>query len=1104
MTLLGSLLVAGAFSWRDPVCLGGPRVMGTWGWNPVQLRPEPPVPGWTPGTGSNLLSSSLKRKKSVYPSAAAEGCSKKRPRKEVGNGTNSANVCGECGKSYSTKSGLGLHKRKAHAEAFHAEACSKSKLSKARWNEEEERILAFAEADLLSSGRKVTNVNAYLAPKLPGRTQEAIKKRRQLPAYRRLLGEIRALSQSSEAGRAEIGASAGDTTTNHFGKRTSGVVSDDPQKPQTRLMTESEWIQSMWDYLDSFDPVDVSESAWSEEALDEIIKSRLGGEPMVTRLDSHATSLWPHERPTVTPGTRKSCPGKMGRRALRRQQYAKIQKLYAKNRSRCAELVLSGDWKKDRVAPDRDVMLQYWGPLMQRASEDDLRPVYPVRAVDWSTISPVTTLEISHTLKVSTPSEAGPDGMSLATLKSMPVRFLAKLFNLWLLSRSLPKVLRRARTVLVPKVSNPAGPSEYRPITIGPMLVRVFHKILARRLTSSFPLKRSQRAFVPTDGCAESVLLLDTLMSNARRSKGNLKIMFLDLRKAFDSVHHQSVIRAAERMGCPGPLLQYLASGYNGATTTILGETFSTTRGVRQGDPLSPILFNAVIDEALSGLRDVGPKIEGVTINALGFADDVALVSETGAALSSQIETFLKILKPAGLEANPQKCRSLSMKADGKHKRWLVDREHKYSIGGRKVPSMGPTDTYQYLGIELGCSGRKSKIGSILHQGLDNITRAPLKPQQRLFVLRHYLFPKITYTGVLGGVTRTKLRGLDKNLRATVRRWLRLPQDAPVALVHAVCGSGGLGVPCLSTTLPLLRRKRLERLTLSDDPAVRALGRSSPVKEMLARVRTVKVGTSSASTKVEVAEKWSKWLHSTIDGCGLREANLTPRTQQWKSDGSSLLSGRDYIHCLRVHSNSVWTRARRARYSPQTDRRCPHPLCASANRSETLGHISQQCPGMWVMRKKRHDSVLDLLRERLAKRGYHTLVEPVIPVNPTNRRPDLVCWQDGKTASIIDVQIVSDSGVASLSECHARKVLKYNTDQIKQWVEMRTGSPVGLVTSVTINWRGCLAKETERDIRSLGVSPGILKIMCVRTLSMTAWMAKMRSRETGSYGWEES
>ena len=117
-----------------------------------------------------------------------------------------------------------LHKRKAHAEAFHAEACSRSKSSRARWREEEERMLAYAEADLLNSGEKVANINAYLAPKLPGRTQEAIKKRRQLPAYHKLLGEIRALTQSSEVGRAEIGASAGDTTTNHFRKRTVIVI----------------------------------------------------------------------------------------------------------------------------------------------------------------------------------------------------------------------------------------------------------------------------------------------------------------------------------------------------------------------------------------------------------------------------------------------------------------------------------------------------------------------------------------------------------------------------------------------------------------------------------------------------------------------------------------------------------------------------------------------------------------------------------------------------------------------------------------------------------------------------------------------------------------
>ena len=227
-------------------------------------------------------------------------------------------------------------------------------------------------------------------------------------------------------------------------------------------------------------------------------------------------------------------------------------------------------------------------------------------------------------------------------------------------------------------------------LTIGPMLARIFHKIVGRRLGKSYPINPVQRAFRPTDGCAENVMLLDTILESCRKNLKPVNIAFLDIRKAFDSVKHASIVRAAIRMGTPLPLVDYIQSCYTDASTIINGVAVLQSTGVRQGDPLSPILFNAVLDEAFSVLQDLGPMIEDQRVPAMGLADDAVIMTETKPGLQCQVNAFLGNLKGAGLSPNSSKCSTLSIVIDGKKKRWVADKKDLVSIDGEPVPTMGP------------------------------------------------------------------------------------------------------------------------------------------------------------------------------------------------------------------------------------------------------------------------------------------------------------------------------------------------------------------------------------------------------------------------------
>ena len=95
--------------------------------------------------------------------------------------------CEECGKQYKNKRGLAMHARSAHPDIYHARCATEIKEiqrshKKSRWDPEESAVLARAESKLVR--QECYAVNQTLVRQTSGRTLEAIKSHRKLPAYK--------------------------------------------------------------------------------------------------------------------------------------------------------------------------------------------------------------------------------------------------------------------------------------------------------------------------------------------------------------------------------------------------------------------------------------------------------------------------------------------------------------------------------------------------------------------------------------------------------------------------------------------------------------------------------------------------------------------------------------------------------------------------------------------------------------------------------------------------------------------------------------------------------------------------------------------------------
>jgi hypothetical protein len=683
----------------------------------------------------------------------------------------------------------------------------------------------------------------------------------------------------------------------------------------------------------------------------------------------------------------------------------------------------------------------------------------------------------------------GPDGVTLAQVKTIDVKMLTGHFNLWLLAGHPPAAFYEGITVLIPKTITATKPEEYRPITMGQMVGRVYHRLLAARFERQLPLNVRQKAFRHGDGLAENSFLLQSIIRDHQSGLRPLCVTFLDVRKAFDSVSHETILRAVQRLGVPQRLREYVADLYSGVTTRIrVGSQVSAEmvvgRGVRQGDPLSPLLFNAVIDWVMSEVdRRFGAKVGKLTVTYLAYADDIVLLTESPIVMQEMLDTVTEALALAGLQVNEEKSASLRIVVDGSAKRWLCHPGAYLSVGEKLLPALNINQTYKYLGTGFGAAGTSTTVTEKLSDGLVNLTRAPLKPQQRMYLLVRHLVPSLYHQLTFAEMKAGRLKDMDRRIRKEVRAWLRIPPDTPVPYFHADPKDGGLGIPILQFVVPVLKKTRVENLEKSSDPVVQEMIRCSILFQHLRG--KLGGGNLAASTTMEIKTLVQQKLYMSVDGAGLRNHSAVSSIHRWVTSGTRLLTGRSYISAVQVRGNLVATRARMARARrPGAGRESV--ACDACGRPESLGHILQVCPKTALERNSRHNRIRDYVAKKAQRKGWEVRTETPFPTPAGVRRPDLILYKTGMRACVIDVTVVADN--ASLSATVRDKITYYDTPAIRRAVGSIAAVPETLVQfgAVALNWRGAMARESDQLLTGFHFTTDDKELISVQTLEGAA------------------
>lgn len=667
----------------------------------------------------------------------------------------------------------------------------------------------------------------------------------------------------------------------------------------------------------------------------------------------------------------------------------------------------------------------------------------------------------------------GPDGVSVSAWRAVPRSVRALFYNVMLYHGVVLKGLSKARTIFIPKVKNPSNPGEYRPISITSVIQRQLHRIFVAKLNRVHKFDDRQMAFrMGVDGVSNNLNILRTIVGYRKWNTNDLHVVSLDLKKAFDSVSHDAIFEAMSNLECPTLFVDYLKQLYSSAKTCLeLGNGVSTNirigRGVFQGDPLSPIIFNHIIDKALKKLDDdYGYICNDTPITCMAFADDINVIGNGVAGTQLNINSLVNELAKANLEVNPSKCLSLSIMTNGHTKATVIDTTGKFSINGEKVTPITPSTKWKYLGINL--TGEKiDKQLPDMQPKLNRVKNALLKPQQKLELIGKVVLPSLFHQAVLGGSTREELSEIDVQVRHVVREIMHFPHDIPISYMHAPVRCGGLGMPELAVKIPLLRHKRLRRFTEFATTV-------APRFKELVYYRQTQHEVDNFLRKNELSiddhDLMAKYYLSCLDrNCatrGLSEAYHSAHSRAWSGMWSNEISGGDFIKYHLISSCSLPTLARRA-----WGRLGINVLCREGcNCTESLNHVLQECKRSHGGRVLRHDRALGLIHNAVVRKfggKFSVEKEPQLQTQQGLRKPDLIL-HGGNDAIVIDLHIV---GMQNMKEARQNKVAKYR--DIPGFTKLvQNKYKVGKVSyeSITVSYCGIIEKSSRELLRELNFS----------------------------------
>ena len=292
----------------------------------------------------------------------------------------------------------------------------------------------------------------------------------------------------------------------------------------------------------------------------------------------------------------------------------------------------------------------------------------------------VNEVEVKKALFDMGPLKApGPDGLNplfyqsqWETVGGSVVKLVLSMFE----KPDLIEHINGTRIVLIPKVAIPQTIQDLRPISLCNVIYKIVTKIISNRLKPiiSRVVAPNQCSFIKGRQSSDNIILVQEIIHSMRnmRKKNGFMAIKIDLEKAYDRIQWNFIFDCLRELEIPENIQKVIQKCVSTPLMNILWNgadagSFKPTRGVRQGDPLSPYLFvlameklGHLIQTAVND-KDWQPfqiSKKGIAISHLFFADDLILFAKADMEQAGVVKAILDdFCEVSGQRVNASKSR---------------------------------------------------------------------------------------------------------------------------------------------------------------------------------------------------------------------------------------------------------------------------------------------------------------------------------------------------------------------------------------------------------------------------------------------------------------
>jgi hypothetical protein len=359
----------------------------------------------------------------------------------------------------------------------------------------------------------------------------------------------------------------------------------------------------------------------------------------------------------------------------------------------------------------------------------------------------------------------------------------------------------------------------WRPITLLNQDYKYLAKCLANRCRKILPdiISPDQTGFVPNRQIGSNIIMAQNIISQLKENQEEGMMMGIDYEKAFDTIEWSYIINSMEIFNFPPKFIQWIKILYNNISTSIINnghssQFFHPTRGVRQGCPLSPILFVIAVELLATSVRQ-NNKIKGIQVGTKEvkisqFADDTTFYLQANPKNIEEVyKTLDKFSKVSGLKINKDKTEIL-----------LLGSTRSNNIGPKMEQHI--KEHIKMLGIQI-CKNKEKLMelnyNPIMEKINNTIARwqnKELSIQGKIVILKTFIISKLIYAiNVLPSPPKEKLKEIQDIMYKFV--WDNKPDKIKRDTLIGDYADGGLRMPDLisqNTSLKAIWIKKILEL----------------------------------------------------------------------------------------------------------------------------------------------------------------------------------------------------------------------------------------------------------------------------------------------------